>query len=71
MPRRRLAITFLLFVSVLHPAGIAAPQNVKSTFDKSVDFTKYKKYTWRIKLPFDSTTKRRSRTHQHGDRRFH
>jgi len=46
MPGRRLAITFLLFLSVLHPAGIAAPQNVKSTFDKSVDFTKYKKYTW-------------------------
>jgi hypothetical protein len=46
MRRSRLAITFLLFVSVLRPAGNAAPQNVKSTFDKSADFTKYKKYTW-------------------------
>ncbi|HYL46358.1 MAG TPA: DUF4136 domain-containing protein [Candidatus Limnocylindrales bacterium] len=46
MHGRRPAIIFLLFVSALHPAGNAAPQNVKSTFDKSVDFTKYKKYTW-------------------------
>lgn len=42
---RRLAV-FLFFVCVLHPSVNAAAQNVKFTFDKSVDFTKYKKYTW-------------------------
>jgi hypothetical protein len=46
MPGRRLAIAFLLVVGLLHPPGNAVAQNVKSTFDKSVDFTKYKKYTW-------------------------
>ncbi len=42
---RRLAV-FLFFLCVLHPSVNAGAQNVKSTFDKSVDFTKYKKYTW-------------------------
>jgi|SRR5580700_3968818 hypothetical protein len=46
MPGRRLAATFLLCVGMMHPLGNAAAQNVKSAFDKSVDFTKYKKYTW-------------------------
>jgi len=46
MHGRRLAVTFLLCVSMLHPPENAAAQNVKSTFDKSVDFKKYKKYTW-------------------------
>jgi hypothetical protein len=45
MPGRRLAV-FLLCFGVLHTPGNAAAQDVKSTFDKSVDFTKYKKYTW-------------------------
>jgi hypothetical protein len=43
---RRLAVALLLCVGVLHPLGSAAAQDVKSTFDKSADFTKYKKYTW-------------------------
>lgn len=42
---RRLAV-FLFFVGFLHPSVNAGAQNVKSTFDKSADFTKYKKYTW-------------------------
>jgi hypothetical protein len=46
MPGRRLAITFLLSVSVLHLPDNAVAQNVKSSFDKSVDFKKYKRYTW-------------------------
>jgi hypothetical protein len=45
MPARRLAV-FLLCVGVLHSPGNSAAQDVKSTFDKSVDFTKYNKYTW-------------------------
>lgn len=45
MPRRRLA-TFLLCFGMLLTPGNAAVQDVKSTFDKSADFTKYKKYTW-------------------------
>jgi hypothetical protein len=45
MPGRRLAV-FLLCFGVLFTPGNAAGQDVKSTFDKSVDFTKYKKYTW-------------------------
>jgi Domain of unknown function (DUF4136) len=43
---RRLAFSFLLCVSVLHPPDSAVAQDVKSTFDKSVDFKKYKKYAW-------------------------
>ncbi len=43
---RRMALSFLLCISVLHPSGTAVAQDVKSTFDKSVDFKKYKKYTW-------------------------
>ena len=46
MSGRRLAVSFLLCASVLHPPDNAVAQNVKSTFDKSVDFKKYKKYTW-------------------------
>jgi hypothetical protein len=46
MVKRCLAVTFMLYVSVLHPLGRIVAQNVKSTFDKSVDFAKYKKYTW-------------------------
>jgi hypothetical protein len=46
MHGRRLAVTFLLCVGVLHPPENAVAQNVRSTFDKSVDFKKYKKYTW-------------------------
>jgi hypothetical protein len=46
MSGRRLAVVFLLCASVLHPPDNAVAQNVKSTFDKSVDFKKYKKYTW-------------------------
>ena len=42
----RLAVAFLLCVGALHSPSNAAAQDVKSTFDKSVDFTKYKKYTW-------------------------
>ena len=44
MPGRRLIVTFLFCISMMHPLDNAAAQNVKSTFDKSVDFTKYKKY---------------------------
>ena len=46
MHGRQLAVTFLLCVSVLHLQDRAVAQNVKSTFDKSVDFKKYKKYSW-------------------------
>ena len=46
MSGRRLAVAFLLCVTVLYPRESAVAQNVKSTFDKSVDFKKYKKYTW-------------------------
>jgi hypothetical protein len=46
MPGIRLPIIFLLCVGVLHQPSNAAAQNVKSTFDKSVDFKKYKKYAW-------------------------
>ena len=46
MPGRRLAVTFLLWVGMLHPPGSAVAQDVKSTYDKSMDFTKYRKYTW-------------------------
>jgi hypothetical protein len=46
MSGTRLAVAFLLCASVLQPAGSAIAQDVKSTFDKSVDFGKYRKYTW-------------------------
>jgi len=46
MSRKRLVGTFLLCVSVLRPPDSAMAQNVKSTFAKSVDFKKYKKYAW-------------------------
>ena len=43
---RQLAATLLLCISALYPPGRAVAQNVKSTFDKSADFKRYKKYTW-------------------------
>jgi hypothetical protein len=46
MHERRLVVAFLLCFGVLHPPDDAVPQNVKSTFVKSVDFKKYKKYSW-------------------------
>jgi hypothetical protein len=46
MSGRRWAGIFLLCVWLLHPLGGAVAQNVKSTFDQSADFSKYKKYTW-------------------------
>lgn len=45
MPGRRVTV-FLLFFGALLTAGGAVAQDVKSTFNRSVDFTKYKKYTW-------------------------
>jgi hypothetical protein len=44
--RRRLVVSVLLCVSVLNLPDNAVAQNVKSTFDKSADFKKYKKYAW-------------------------
>src|SRR5271155_6087549 len=46
MAGRRLAVVFLLCLVLLRPQGSTVAQNVKSTFDKSADFSKYKKYTW-------------------------
>ena len=46
MSGRRLAVMLLLCVGLLQPAGSAVAQNVKATFDKSTNFSKYKKYTW-------------------------
>jgi hypothetical protein len=46
MPGRRLAFTFLLCISVVHPLENATAQDVKSTFDKSVDFKNYRTYAW-------------------------
>jgi len=68
---RRMAFSFLLCISVLHPSGNAVAQDVKSTFDKSVDFKKYKKIFVGIELPPDSPDETRSGTHQYGDHRFH
>ncbi|MFZ0522900.1 MAG: DUF4136 domain-containing protein [Candidatus Acidiferrales bacterium] len=45
MPGRQLAV-FLLCFGALLTSGGAVAQDVKSTFNRSVDFTKYKKYTW-------------------------
>jgi Domain of unknown function (DUF4136) len=42
----RTALALLLCLGVLSPSSTAVAQNVKSTSDKSADFTKYKKYTW-------------------------
>lgn len=46
MSGRRFALVFLLCLSLLCPPGSTVAQNVKSTFDKSADFSKYKSYTW-------------------------
>ena len=43
---RRVAAAILLCVVALHAPGDARAQSVKSTFDKSADFKKYKKYEW-------------------------
>ncbi|MFZ3334116.1 MAG: DUF4136 domain-containing protein [Candidatus Acidiferrales bacterium] len=42
---RQVAV-FLLCFGVLLTSGGAVAQDVKSTFNRSVDFAKYKKYTW-------------------------
>ena len=42
----RSVIALLLCFSLLYQPGSTFPQDVKSTFDKSADFTKYKKYSW-------------------------
>jgi hypothetical protein len=46
MEARRVAVVFLLGVGLLHAAGRAVAQDVKSSYDKSADFKKYRKYTW-------------------------
>lgn len=46
MSGRRWAIIFLLCAGLLRPMGSAVAQDVKTTFDKSANFSKYKKYTW-------------------------
>ena len=46
MSGRRLVVSVLLCVSVLHLPDKADAQKVKFDFDKSADFKKYKKYTW-------------------------
>ena len=46
MSGRRMAFAFLLCVSALYPGDNAVAQDVKATSDKSVDFKKYKKYSW-------------------------
>jgi hypothetical protein len=45
MPGRQQAV-FLFCFGVLLTSGGAVAQDAKSTFNRSVDFTKYKKYTW-------------------------
>ena len=46
MSGRPLAVTVLLCVGVLLQSHNADAQKVNVSFDKSADFTKYKKYTW-------------------------
>ncbi len=46
MAARCLAVTILLFITALQVPGNAQAQSVKSTYDKSADFGKYKKYSW-------------------------
>jgi hypothetical protein len=46
MTGRRLAILILLCVCALSVADNAFAQSVKSKYDKSADFKKYKKYAW-------------------------
>jgi len=43
---RRVAIFFLFGLGALYPGPTARAQDVKSTFDKSANFSKYKKYSW-------------------------
>ncbi|MFY9801998.1 MAG: DUF4136 domain-containing protein [Candidatus Acidiferrales bacterium] len=46
MSGRRVAGIFLLGLGLLQPLASAIAQNVKSTYDKAADFSKYKRYTW-------------------------
>jgi hypothetical protein len=46
MRETKAAVAFLLCLSVWHASGSIRAQDVKTTSDKSVDFAKYKKYTW-------------------------
>lgn len=46
MSGRPLAVTVLLCVGVLLQSHNTDAQKVNVSFDKSADFTKYKKYTW-------------------------
>ena len=46
MSAKPLAVAVLFCVGALLPSHSAAAQNVKVSFDKSADFTKYQKYSW-------------------------
>ena len=46
MVGRRLAVAFLLCIIALHAPDLALSQSVKSTYEKTADFKKYKKYAW-------------------------
>src|SRR5271170_3619801 len=46
IPGKRLAVILVLCVIALHAPDIALAQKVKSTYDKTADFKKFKKYAW-------------------------
>jgi hypothetical protein len=46
MVARCLAVAILLCISAMQAPEITQAQSVKSNYDKSVDFGKYKKYSW-------------------------
>lgn len=46
MVTRRLAVTILLCITALHMPAKTRAQSVKSNYDKSANFGKYKKYSW-------------------------
>ncbi|MGC2528612.1 MAG: DUF4136 domain-containing protein [Candidatus Acidiferrum sp.] len=46
MLARRAGVLILLFIAALQIPDRISAQNVKSTFDKTTDFKKYKKYGW-------------------------
>ena len=46
MLARRVAVAILFCVGVLQAPDGTFAQNVKSTYDKTTDFKKYKKYAW-------------------------
>lgn len=46
MPGQRSVVGLLFCIGALCAVGNAVGQDVKSTFNKSADFAKYKKYTW-------------------------